>query len=97
MVMSEDDIKNIIRDGIYEAARNIIRKIGFYFVIGWIIISVLAWWRGDFDKDSTDGIERSNMMLHVDALTGCNYLSTKGGGITPRISASGLHYGCKTL
>lgn len=42
--------------------------------------------------DSTDSTEaRSGMGLHTDALTGCQYLSTPKGGITPRLDASGRH------
>lgn len=39
--------------------------------------------------DSTDGATRSNMKLHTDAMTGCQYLSVAGGGITPRLGADG--------
>lgn len=39
--------------------------------------------------DSTDGAQRSNMKLHTDSMTGCQYLSVSGGGITPRLDANG--------
>lgn len=39
--------------------------------------------------DSTDGAQRSNMKLHTDAMTGCQYLSVSGGGITPRLGLDG--------
>lgn len=43
-------------------------------------------------RDDTDSHEkRSGMRPHVDALTGCQYLSTPGGGITPRLDAQGRH------
>lgn len=29
--------------------------------------------------------ERSGLVVHTDALTGCQYLSTPRGGITPRL------------
>lgn len=35
--------------------------------------------------DSTDGEKRSGMSLHTDALTGCQYLSVPGAGLTPRL------------
>lgn len=41
------------------------------------------------DRDSTDGAARSNMTPHTDALTGCQYLSVPGSGLTPRLDASG--------
>lgn len=48
-------------------------------------------------RDSTDAEWplRSGMKLHVDNLTGCQYLATTGGGITPRLSPQGQHFGCK--
>ena len=92
-----NEIKNLMRDAIYEALKNIIKKLGHYFLIGLFISTVFCWYMGKFDRDSTDGIDRSNMSLHVDALTGCNYLSGANGGLTPRISSNGQHYGCKGL
>lgn len=45
--------------------------------------------------DDTDGDQsRSGMALHVDAKTGCEYLSAQFGGITPRLDTSGKHMGC---
>ncbi len=46
-------------------------------------------------KDNTDPPHgRSGMRLHADNLTGCQYLSIPGGGITPRLTADGRHMGC---
>jgi hypothetical protein len=41
--------------------------------------------------DSTDAgyFERSGMRPRVDALTGCHYLETSGGGLTPRLDRAG--------
>ena len=59
------------------------------FCYGVVVIIGLA--GGRFDYDSTDnGKKRSGLSLMVDAQTGCHYLSA-GGGITPRISRSGVH------
>lgn len=33
--------------------------------------------------------DRSSLKLHTDAMTGCQYLSTSGGGITPRLDSQG--------
>lgn len=40
-------------------------------------------------RDSTDGYERSGMILRVDALSGCHYLESEHGGLTPRLGADG--------
>lgn len=43
-------------------------------------------------RDSTDSNStRSGLGLHVDAKTGCHYLSTARGGITPRYDRNGTH------
>lgn len=48
-----------------------------------------------FGADSTDSSSaRSGMALHRDAETGCEYLASPWGGITPRLRASGDHM-CK--
>lgn len=42
--------------------------------------------------DSTDSDSaRSGLSLHVDAKTGCHYLGTARGGITPRYDRDGNH------
>lgn len=42
------------------------------------------------DTDSPAG-QRSNMELLTDHGTGCQYLRVMGGGVTPRLDASGKH------
>ena len=60
----------------------------FIFVIMSMIINAIP-----FFRDSTDTGEwftdRSQMRLHTDELTGCQYLSIRGGGITPRLGRDG--------
>ena len=66
----------------------------------WIGIGAIVWvvaypvlFRPPYD--STDNPpERSQMRLHTDAATGCQYLSARSGGITPRLSPEGNHMGC---
>jgi len=47
-------------------------------------------------RDSTDPEwpGRSGMRLNIDSATGCAYLSAPSGGITPRLTSTGQHYGC---
>lgn len=47
-----------------------------FFEIGW---------------DSTDGKARSGLGLHTDNLTGCQYLSSPYGGLTPRVDKDSTH------
>jgi hypothetical protein len=45
------------------------------------------------DTDAPD--RRSGMVLYTDAATGCQYLGNPRGGITPRLTPSGKHSGCR--
>jgi hypothetical protein len=65
-----------------------------YVIFGWCI--VFALWLLPLSRDTTDGEwpNRSGVRPRTDALTGCQYLETSKGGITPRINASGRHLGC---
>lgn len=47
------------------------------------------------ERDSTDPIDgRSNLIILTDNLSGCEYLSSAYGGLTPRI-VNGKHNGCR--
>jgi hypothetical protein len=47
------------------------------------------------DSDPGDWGRRSGLVPRVDYLTGCQYLQTTGGGITPRLDKAGTHIGCR--
>lgn len=71
---------------------------GIVVIVGAIVVIVgaiaaLANYALPFDDtDPPDG--RSGLMPHTDALTGCQYLAVRGGGITPRPDSNGKHI-CK--
>lgn len=47
---------------------------------------------GAYSADDTDGPEkRSGMALYRDYGTGCEYLASPWGGLTPRLDADGRH------
>lgn len=54
-----------------------------FVMLVWIVVLLLDYFHVGWD--STDGDERSGLKLHIDNLTGCQYLSTSRGGITPRL------------
>ena len=56
-----------------------------YVIVGWIFNAL------PFGRDTTDGNKRSDISLHVDAMTGCEYLGGKRGGLTPRLDINGNH------
>lgn len=46
--------------------------------------------------DATDPVDgRSGMELLRDAGTGCEYLAAPVGGLSPRMSSTGEHMGCR--
>lgn len=79
-----------------------IRRVGFNFAIG-AIMAVAIWLAFSFlfaaaieglglrPLDATDARngQRSEMKLRTDHGTGCQYLATAGGGITPRLGRDG--------
>ncbi|MFI2810177.1 hypothetical protein [Microbulbifer sp. JSM ZJ756] len=84
-----------LTDAIYNAHAKTIRNIAKCVIVAAFTFIALAFFTGKFDRDSTDGQERSGMRLHTDKLTGCQYLSVINGGITPRLSTDGKHQGCR--
>lgn len=56
-----------------------------------LIIPLIEGWAGHiFGGDDTDSLtEHSHMMLRTDHGTGCQYLETLFGGITPRLGSDG--------
>lgn len=91
VVSIEPKLARDIDLGLSRAIHRVMRNI----VIGACIFLFLSWINGSFDKDDTDGIDRSGMRLHTDASTGCEYLSTPNGGVTPRLNKDGSHRGCR--
>lgn len=70
-----------------EDLRNYLFKLVFIFVI-FMFGYVLLW-----PTDSTDSsrLDRSNLVLHIDNKTGCQYLASAYGGITARLDKDGNH------
>lgn len=56
-----------------------------------ILLLQFAWNVLPVGRDDTDGESRSGLTLRTDARTGCQYLESKGGGLTPRLDGNGEH------
>jgi len=59
-----------------------------WVVLAFIVLQ-LIWTLVPVGWDNTDGEKRSGLKPHVDALTGCQYLSTPRGGLYPRLDENG--------
>jgi len=79
---------------------NVVKRLISRFIIRVIIFTTILLIIESFSnylmigKDSTDGENRSNLILHIDNLSGCHYLSSKNGGLTPRLNNKKQHI-CK--
>ena len=61
---------------------------GRLLVAAGVVILVVEWLQPKDNTDPPDG--RSGMALYTDALTGCQYLGTGWGGLTPRLYSDGV-------
>ncbi|USD59051.1 hypothetical protein J4N45_10965 [Vibrio sp. SCSIO 43140] len=65
-----------------------------------ICIAIIGYVANSFGLgfDETDNIEegtRSQLTVRTDYKSGCQYLSYRDGGLTPRLDVNGQHMGCK--
>lgn len=71
--------------------------LGKYFIIGLFISGVVTMISDHFRWrfDGTDNVEtgqRSGMKLRTDYGTGCQYLETRDGSLSPRLGADGKQF-----
>ncbi|WP_454919268.1 hypothetical protein [Xanthobacter sediminis] len=75
-----------------------LNRLARYVVVTWWVVALaylVLLIRGT-PFDATDAPPaRSDMTLLVDHGTGCEYLVARGGGITPRLSATAKQMGCR--
>ncbi len=57
-----------------------------FLVLAAIVFVAITHWT---QRDDSDGVKRSGMIVYTDALTGCQYLGTIMGSITPRLDKDG--------
>lgn len=79
-------------------AKGVIEALGDVVLIVFVVFAVLsvgvplvgrALNMGPIDDTDTAFGKSSGMAPRRDALTGCEYLETRGGGLTPRLGADG--------
>ena len=80
-----------------DSLKKFTKWLGLWVVIFYLITTAIS--QTSLGKDDTDKpgwfTKRSGVELVTDELTGCQYLSAKNGGITPRLDLTGRHIGCK--
>ncbi|MCG7348957.1 DUF6440 family protein [Sphingomonas sp. ACRSK] len=78
--------RDVARGVMLEIARLALVWIGITILLA-LILSALGY--GWDDTDDRGAGVHSQMALRTDHGTGCQYLETSGGGITPRLNADG--------
>lgn len=68
----------------------VLRLVLVYFAVQ-VVLFELPIFRDETDPESG----RSGMRLRIDAGTGCQYLESSGGGLTPRLGKDTRHIGCR--
>lgn len=71
------------------AIRYVFHNVAIAIIIIWIAILFANGFDFKTDNSDYDGWNRSGLKIHTDALTGVQYVSTRGGGLTPRIDIHG--------
>lgn len=80
----DEHLQRNIAKGLAEGAQRIAAYVGLVMIVLWAMSEL---WPAD--RDATDPAEGER--LYTDAQTGCQYLATSGGSLTPRLSATGEH------
>jgi len=87
-----DKLSEAFEKGMKNALQSTLHTIFIMFCIFSVSVFLFS---GAYKKDDTDSNEkRSGMALRTDNATGCQYLESQRGGITPRLSKGGIHHGC---
>ncbi|SPW34041.1 Uncharacterised protein [Edwardsiella tarda] len=90
-VEAREDLANAIMAGLVVAARRGVKRFSRACTIVLVLIIFIPWlaFKMGWTVDSTDGTSPSGLKPYTDALTGCQYLSAGGNGITPRMDVNG--------
>ncbi|WP_370558585.1 hypothetical protein [Edwardsiella tarda] len=73
------------------AAKHGLKRLSLCCAVAIVLVSFISWlaFKAGWTVDSTDGTSPSGLKPYTDALTGCQYLSAGGNGITPRMDVNG--------
>ncbi|MCK5610675.1 hypothetical protein KAR91_52870 [Candidatus Pacearchaeota archaeon] len=72
----------------YYFAKGIFKCCAIVLLITFTSLIFYGYLRG-IDNSDIDRLNRSGLKIHTDQLTGVQYLSVVGGGVTPRLDGDG--------
>jgi hypothetical protein len=81
--------KTNVRDFGRWFAQGVLQELALIYAIGFALLVVLTLIFSGQRDDSDTADKRSGMKPRRDALTGCEYLETSKGAITPRLGRDG--------
>lgn len=58
-------------------------------IIGLIVVAYVSHGGNPLRRDATDGKKRSGLVIYTDYGTGCQYVATMMGGLSPRLDKNG--------
>lgn len=84
-------LSRAIVTGLMVAAKRGMKCLSLICAVAIVLIGFTSWlaFKAGWTVDSTDGTSPSGLKPYTDALTGCQYLSADGNGITPRLDVNG--------
>lgn len=81
----------LTNEELYEKFKKDLSNYVFKIVIVFVIIMFGYYLLYPTDTSDEGRFSRSGLALHIDAKTGCHYVASQYGGITPRLTAEGAH------
>lgn len=93
--MKHESPTEILSNALYQGGMKLVIRVSQIIFISYLFIAAIGFFSGNYDRDDTDGQNRSGLKPYTDHLTGCQYLSTINGNLTPRLAFNKQHYGCK--
>ena len=75
---------------------NYLRDIRFITgATNFFILALFVGWLVFGEPSTKPSFGSSVLLIHTDALTGCEYLSSRRGSLTPRLDGLGKQIGCR--
>lgn len=79
------DVAKAVERGMWRFTAKVVTGLTLFSMVLYTIANTT-----DIGRDSTDTPDkRSGMAIRYDAMTGCQYLESSGGGLTPRLDSTG--------
>jgi hypothetical protein len=89
MTITHKELSEAVKDGVIDAGWVAVAVYGAVIAVALVLTLLANTFDWNVDSTDIDGWNRSGLTLRTDHGTGCQYLVTKSGGVTPRIDSRG--------